>query len=665
MKIFNFITKQCLTLLCTAFITTQANASVCFLPDADNCGTNDIVTQCDGVHYFVANPPKGVTGQTCREKVQEYHGMNGPDGQPRLSYLTCTSAGDCDYMGCVYTGETDCKTNADRRSYKNAHYECYLDTATGCWYQTETPCSEKQEPANNPDFPLDSQDTTKACKSSTWAVKYYKCSDKGLPYTEDSTKTTWNCVTKHSVCRNCGAAYTLKSPIAGKSCTPCVPDRYETDYDNNWNKTGSCDTLYSCSDAPAANSCDGFIYNAAQKAEQEANGYTCTDCTPQTNTTNADGTISSVSGDKVFRCTKTVVEKCGSYTLTAAEKNEKEKQYYECSSCTPQTKNYVNGVEGPGTSDGATVWECHVPTCDGKKHASDCTGTQNFVGTPAKFPGTNETCGYCVDCADENKLPTTNACYGLHRCDGGREPEGETPCMCGQYKYYTTCTVIETCKYGEGEKYEANDGSCFDYSWSGIGSSSTYTTNIEKCTKVDGGKVYWTAYCTTKKDCTGNPGPAYGLKTCPNDEGVGTPVECGGEKWYTECNGCNYGEGEKYEANDGSCFDYEFLDTYTTSIEKCTKEDGSKVYWTAYCTTAKDCTGKPGLAYGLKQCASDEKATGDKVVHCGNYDWGTSCVKKVECSYDYDESMCKDNQEFVAKCHDNDGKWWGECKDKE
>ena len=67
----------------------------------------------------------------------------------------------------------------------------------------------------------------------------------------------------------------------------------------------------------------------------------------------------------------------------------------------------------------------------------------------------------------------------------------------------------------------------------------------------------------------------------------------------------------------------------------------------------------------MTKCNSDEKATGT-VVKCGGYDWGTSCVKKVECSYDHDEDMCKKaGKTFVKKCHDDNNKWWGECKDKE
>ena len=82
----------------------------------------------------------------------------------------------------------------------------------------------------------------------------------------------------------------------------------------------------------------------------------------------------------------------------------------------------------------------------------------------------------------------------------------------------------------------------------------------------------------------------------------------------------------------------------------------------ASCDIEKDCNGNPGPAYGLKQCGSNETATG-KVVPCGGYDWGTSCVKKVECNYDYDEDMCKKaGKTFVAKCHDDDNKWWGECQ---
>ncbi|MGN0912297.1 MAG: hypothetical protein ACI4OE_03240, partial [Alphaproteobacteria bacterium] len=352
----------------------------------------------------------------------------------------------------------------------------------------------------------------------------------------------------------------------------------------------------------------------------------------------------------------------------------------------------------------------------------------------------------CVDCADENNLPTTSECYGLHLCEGARAPEGETPCMCGSHTYYKKCMVNETCFSNKGDTYSANGGYCSDWTYDG-----RYATGIEKCTKVDGSKLYWHASCTQATDCEGKPGPAYGLTTCTGDKGIGTPVECGGRKyfsscecsygngdtysanggycsdwtyngryatdlekctksdgskvyWYAsctaattcegkpgpayglttctgdkgvgtpvECGGykyfsscdCSYGNGDTYSANGGYCSDWTYNGRYATDLEKCTKSDGSKVYWYASCTAATTCEGKPGPAYGLTQCSYGETAIGT-VVKCGGYEYGTSCVRKVECSYDYTEEICtKDGKDFVQKCKDNDGKWWGECKDKE
>ncbi len=628
-----------LLLLAFSAYFSQANASVCFLPDATNCGTDSIINQCDGVRFF----GKG----ECSKRLGEYHKMKGEDEQDRLTYMTCSSAGDvCDELKCIWSSESACRNNADSSSSPDYHYECYWDADNGCWYQTMTPCNPKDEPASNPSYPLDAPDDNMACKSNTWNLTHHKCTEKGIAYTEPGTRTTYDCVEIKVDVRGC-SGYNLDAELPGYDCQSCETDVYKTDYYGNYNYSGKGNTVYSCSKTAG---CSGYDLTASDKATKEASGdYRCHECTPTV--TDSDGNTSS--GTTVYKCGKitTSTNGCSEYTVSQADKATKESQGYSCEPCTPTTTYYEDGVEYDSKSN-PTMYKCGS-ICDvHTKKSTDCTGNTNFVSAGANFPGTSTPCGDCVNCADENNLPTTSACYGLHLCKGGREPEGETPCYCGQYKYYTKCMVNETCKSEYITKYE-NGGYC-----SGSGGWGYYSVK-EKCTKVDGTKIYWSASCDTDKDCSGKPGKAYGRKRCEAGNGIGEPIECGGYKWYTEC-GCQTEYITKYE-NGGYCGDSGGWGYYSVK-EKCTKVDGTKIYWSASCDTDKDCSGKPGLAYGLKQCNSDEKATGT-VVKCGGYEYGTSCVKKVECSYDYDEDMCKkEGKTFVKKCHDDNNKWWGECQ---
>ena len=650
-----------------------ANASVCFLPDAENCGTNDIVTQCDGgQRYFVAKPPAGVTGQTCREKVQDYHSMNGPDGRPRLSYLTCTSAGDCDYMGCVYTGETDCKTNADRRSYKNAHYECYLDTATGCWYQTETPCNEYDEPASNASYPLDSPEDGKACKPYTWDVEHHLCSDKGIASTQKGTRTTYDCVPIVPRVSGCDG-YNLSSPISGYDCDQCEPDVYKNDYDGNYNYSGKGNTVYSCSKSEGCSS-DYSLSASDATAKENTGQYKCKPCTPTV--TDSDGNKSN--GATLYKCGEitTTTTSCPSGSISAAEANKLmgDDKCYNCTGCTPTTKYWANG-ENYFTESNPTVFTCSKPDCTGKSKASDCgTGTE-FVaaGDCAKFSN-GEACGDCIDCNDETN--PINKCFGKYTCkEDGRHGVGAVTCTCGNVSYYDRCEVEETCNTNSDSKWYY-DLRAWGYCYATTNKNETETNGHyylgDKCKKVDLTQVYSYAICNGV-DCNGNKGEAYGLKKCPNDEGAegATTKECGGYKYFSACRETCNTTADSNWYSDLSAWGYCYATTNKNETEtnghyylgdKCEKVDGTKVYSYGICNGV-DCNGNKGEAYGLKKCASGLHPNGT-IKECGGETYAERCL--TECNYEDDAESCADKgKDFNALCHDENDKEWGECKDKE
>ena len=536
-----------LLLLAFSAYFTQANASVCFLPDATNCGTDSIINQCDGVRFF----GKG----KCSERLGEYQGAGGKkaeDGNNRLTYMTCSSAGDvCDELKCIWSSESACRNNADSSSSPDYHYECYWDADNGCWYQTKTPCYTYDDPDSNSSYPLDAPVDNMACKSNTWDLTHHKCTEKGIAYTEPGTRTTYDCVEIKTDVRGC-SGYNLDAELPDYDCQSCETDVYKTDYYGNYNYSGKGNTVYSCSKTAG---CSGYDLTASQKATKEASGdYRCHECTPTV--TDSDGNTSS--GTTVYKCGKitTSTTSCPANYISAAEADELKKDTcYSCTGCTPTTDYYDDGVWYNGTS-GTTVYNCSKPDCTGKSKASDCGTGKEFVasGDCAKFPN-GESCGDCIDCNDETN--PINKCFGKYTCkENGRHGVGAVTCTCGNVPYYDRCEVEETCT--KAGTIDCSDGACkscsadtdLDY-WLKHGN---YKVG-EKCKQIDLTPVYYYASCTGR-DCNGNYGPAYGKKACSSDQYPGgDTVECGGYTYADYCMGeCNYEDDAKSCADKGKTF---------------------------------------------------------------------------------------------------------------
>ena len=303
--------------------------------------------------------------------------------------------------------------------------------------------------------------------------------------------------------------------------------------------------------------------------------------------------------------------------------------------------------------------KCVPMTCDDDNEtADDCKDTETYIVDKTLM--NNEVCGHCVDCTDEND--PHSPCKGMYTCSGdGRVGVGTGDCPCGNVTYYKKCQVVETC--GTEYKY-ANGGSCYAYTQNQVGTWATRGKYLvgDKCTKIDLTKVYWYASCTGT-NCEGNPGLAYGLKTCPNGEvGSGKTVECGDITYYEEC-GCDT---EYSYENGGSCYAYTQNEVGTSATrgkylvgDKCTTNGGTKVYWYASCT-GTNCEGNKGPAYGLKECDTGYYAVGT-IVECGGDVYGSDCA--ATCNYELQASDCAENQTFVARCRDYNNVEFGECVD--
>ena len=277
--------------------------------------------------------------------------------------------------------------------------------------------------------------------------------------------------------------------------------------------------------------------------------------------------------------------------------------------------------------------KCVPMTCDDdNKTADDCKDTEIYVVDKTLL--NNEVCGHCVDCADEND--PNSPCKGYYTCSGGgRSPKGDVKCTCGNVNYYEDCEVVETCfAQGWGMSQASRDYGCID----SLSKTKIYTyttsTNVagyylvgEKCTNLKNEIIYAWADCTTKKDCKGNKGPAYGLEYCGDEDadGIGEPVECGGRKYFEKCT-CSFddiNDIEKEGCTLSLCQSGPGYGEYLVGT-KCTRSYGGDICLYAKCNTEKDCKGNKGPVYGLLNCKIKADGIGEP-VECGGSKYFKFC----------------------------------------
>ena len=303
-------------------------------------------------------------------------------------------------------------------------------------------------------------------------------------------------------------------------------------------------------------------------------------------------------------------------------------------------------------------------TCEGKQKEGTCAVGENFIEWSKYEDGT--ACGDCVNCLDETSQNNPCVKEGIYKytCQGGgRYPIGESKCECGTVPYYTKCGIEEQCFEKTFATKQENGGSCKHK----VLEDSTYITKNGyypvryDCTRnTDAKKVYWVAECDTPKDCDGNHGPAYGLKTCDEGTGIGEPFMCGGKKWYESCDPCQ--ESYSIRANGGVCYEAALEGSYYDDAngmyragEKCTRADGKKVYYIAKCNIEKDCMGNPGLVAGLQDCRSiNSEGVGDP-VECRGRNFYESCdtCRSFEIKENTDNGGLCDIYTEEGGAHDN------------
>ena len=189
-----------------------------------------------------------------------------------------------------------------------------------------------------------------------------------------------------------------------------------------------------------------------------------------------------------------------------------------------------------------------------------------LIGTKCtKLDGKTKVYQY-ADCATTKKDCNGNQspAYGMQACEDG---DGiGTAVKCGSKKYYKQCGGCDSTL--SSSSYPGCHGATTDLNYWTL-NHGDYIAG-EKCTKVDGSKVYLIADCTVKKDCKGNKGPAYGLKTCPSGYyHTGTVKECGGKIYASDCAvSCKY-EQKESDCTDGETFTPYCLDANRVWYGEC------------------------------------------------------------------------------------------------
>ena len=346
------------------------------------------------------------------------------------------------------------------------------------------------------------------------------------------------------------------------------------------------------------------------------------------------------------------VENCGHYIYCPFDTNYK--RCTKASACDIKCKGFYT-CSGDGRTPKGDV-KC---TCGNVNYYEDCYVTETCYIN-------NDSSGYnsCYESYSDTKLINDNGefgshvseyvalvgercttlenkkvyvwadCYSIQNCTRKSILEGLTSCENGSgkskecknfasdrvKKYFEKC---EGCNTSGNEDINNEYGSCTAYPEGR--EPDGYYELYEKCTQDDGTIINWYGKCN-EIDCDGNKGLAYGFTECSDDEvGSGKSIECGGITFYEKCDKDTC-DTTRFSANGGYCnattgsIPYAY---YEVGV-KCTKNDGTIVKSYASCTTAKDCAGNKGLAYGFIACGGDKVGSGES-IKCGHITFYEKC----------------------------------------
>ena len=594
----------------------------------------------------------------------------------------------CNNKCSIGSLQVTCNSSTEQKRWRgrtNCGYSCYDCCNDVCSSGSKTPCASDEHPSYTTTTECGSTcyvncvpNCSDECPVST-ASKYVSCSTGFTKTISESTECGSSCYT----CEVAGCARGFSTSVtscsegdkvcSGKSgdddccrCRKTCPSGAET--------TDKSSNGYSCDECEFENGSTGYVCTCTKEFEQpkDTSGIVyCYNCSDEDDKANpcygkyhcqgggrvpegevtcscpyrADGKTEDSDTKYYERCM--VNEDCFEEHLWSYE------AYTWCyASARPSA--YGNGYYNAGkkctrkTDNKDVNW--YVP----------CTARADCWGNPSPAAGKKS-------CSDNQGIVKNE--------DGTTTTQG---IECGNKLYFDECTGCNDEYYQEGEKYcsaikkssqeyYSNHGYYFVKSKCGTGNDEI--VYIQRCDSL------------FKYDCDGKPTIAYGLKECEEGYGVGTPVECGGYKYYKDCSGCKV-PSSKTDGKGNTCWASLASNCNRNTEEKCIyqgyywieddtcQEDGEVKY--VYYAKCDDihCAGK-GPAYGMHICpAGSQPDQSKKIVKCGGYTYAESCL--AECSYNYTEDAritdetrhCAEGQTFVPKCSDNNDPpiTWGECK---
>ena len=219
-------------------VSATASATVCFLPDAEDCGlssASDGNSVCDGSTTYAS-----VTD--CNNSITLHNNSQ-----------YCEKDGACYRRYCKYPTQSDCEAGVKEHTRKNDHFFCVYDSSTGCYDLQDTPCIEKTTKTGCDGYKLDAPIKDKTCGSCSQRVVTETCSEEGLPGETDEYKTVYDCVEPKYQQIGCDSfdkteteKNTLEAAPNNYHCTSCTKTNQKQDYEGHWNDYGKGDTMYKC-----------------------------------------------------------------------------------------------------------------------------------------------------------------------------------------------------------------------------------------------------------------------------------------------------------------------------------------------------------------------------------------------------------------------------------
>ena len=219
-------------------VSATASATVCFLPDAEDCGlssASDGNSVCDGSTTYAS-----VTD--CNNSIT----LNN-------NSQYCEKDGACYRRYCKYPTQSDCEAGVKDYTHKYDHFFCVYDSSTSCYDLQNTPCIEKTTKTGCDGYKLDAPTEGKTCGSCSQRVVTETCSAEGLPGETDEYKTVYDCVEPKYQQIGCDSfdkteteKDTLEAAPNNYHCTSCTKTNQKQDYEGHWNDYGKGDTMYKC-----------------------------------------------------------------------------------------------------------------------------------------------------------------------------------------------------------------------------------------------------------------------------------------------------------------------------------------------------------------------------------------------------------------------------------